>query len=53
LECSVCFENFISPKILPCGHTFCLNCVKRLIGDKTETFPCPTCQQKVQIPKRG
>ncbi|ESO89833.1 hypothetical protein LOTGIDRAFT_145824, partial [Lottia gigantea] len=52
-ECSICFENFKTPKILPCGHTFCIGCIQRLICDKTETFPCPICQQDVKIPEGG
>lgn len=32
MECSVCFERFDQevrrPKVLPCGHTFCLHCLQ-------------------------
>ncbi|ESO92193.1 hypothetical protein LOTGIDRAFT_121286 [Lottia gigantea] len=52
-ECSICYEGFTIPKILPCGHTFCVDCLERYIGDKTETFPCPICQQDVKIPEGG
>jgi hypothetical protein len=34
MECVVCFEMYSSaerrPKILPCGHTFCLSCVQKM-----------------------
>ncbi|ESP05097.1 hypothetical protein LOTGIDRAFT_151894 [Lottia gigantea] len=53
-ECSVCCESFeIAPKFLPCGHTFCLPCIKRCIADKRETFPCPFCRSNVKIPEGG
>ncbi|ESO94371.1 hypothetical protein LOTGIDRAFT_145082, partial [Lottia gigantea] len=52
-ECSICCEGFKTPKFITCGHTFCLGCVETYIGDKTETFPCPICQQDVKIPEGG
>jgi hypothetical protein len=56
LECSVCCEVFKDPRILPCGHTFCLKClqgiVKTAVGRfntnrtsaKIDTKPCPQCR---------
>ncbi|ESP01773.1 hypothetical protein LOTGIDRAFT_139123 [Lottia gigantea] len=52
-ECSICCEDFKTPKFLPCGHTFCLDCIERYIGDKIETFHCPLCGQDVTIPVGG
>jgi NACalpha-BTF3-like transcription factor len=48
-NCSVCFERYsqsVEPKVLPCGHTFCLKCLNRLPTkicplDKT-VIPQPT-----------
>ena len=40
-ECSVCCEQFVSPRILPCKHTFCLSCVNQLTHD--DVIRCPTC----------
>lgn len=31
LECPVCMEKFTDPRILPCGHTFCRQCLERLV----------------------
>ncbi|XP_034242629.1 cell wall protein AWA1-like isoform X2 [Thrips palmi] len=41
MECQVCFEKFNAverrPKVLPCGHTYCLQCLKELPRQR-----CPT-----------
>ena len=29
-KCMVCLEEFLFPKILPCHHTICLECIKKL-----------------------
>ncbi|ESO99843.1 hypothetical protein LOTGIDRAFT_141429, partial [Lottia gigantea] len=52
-ECSICYEGFTKPKFITCGHTFCLDCIERHIGAKTDTFLCPICQQDVKIPEGG
>ncbi|KAK3928889.1 E3 ubiquitin-protein ligase TRIM32 [Frankliniella fusca] len=42
MDCSVCQEDYNEeervPKVLPCGHTVCLQCVRRL-------QQCPTCRR--------
>ena len=59
LDCSVCLESLTTPICLPCGHTFCLQCVTdhahTFRGDPVndETFNCPTCRQTVAIPDEG
>jgi uncharacterized protein YbaR (Trm112 family) len=30
LRCSVCLDDFKDPKVLPCCHTFCKSCLKKL-----------------------
>ena len=30
-ECSICFEQMSLPKVLPCQHTFCLNCLTKTV----------------------
>jgi hypothetical protein len=42
--CSLCFEDFdrenFEPRKLPCCHTFCSQCLERLVSDTT-TIICP------------
>ena len=30
LRCSICLETFKEPKVLPCCHTFCKECLSKL-----------------------
>ena len=41
LICAICFSIPLKPKLLPCEHVFCANCINRAL----ETQPsCPTCR---------
>ncbi|XP_069192262.1 uncharacterized protein [Procambarus clarkii] len=45
-ECSVCFNNYddnqLRPRTLPCGHTFCSQCIDNAI--KNGQLTCPSCR---------
>ncbi|XP_025080974.1 E3 ubiquitin-protein ligase Midline-1-like [Pomacea canaliculata] len=41
-ECAVCTNDFTTPKILPCGHLLCLECVMSWIKSKYDAG-CPLC----------
>ena len=30
LTCGVCLDHYTDPKMLPCGHIFCLKCIQLL-----------------------
>ncbi|XP_067686002.1 tripartite motif-containing protein 2-like [Haliotis asinina] len=53
--CSICLEEYINPKLLPCFHTFCLECLEQHAGRTTTSghFPCPQCRNNVKIPAKG
>lgn len=49
-ECPVCLETVDNPKTLPCLHSFCLNCLKKIPVDE-EMIDCPVCRTSVLIPE--
>ncbi|CAH1250617.1 USP7 [Branchiostoma lanceolatum] len=55
LECTICLEPFKDPKVLPCLHTFCEDCLKKFVAqDKVKNkFLCPTCRTETVLPKGG
>ena len=51
LSCNICYQNFEKdtdkePKIMECGETLCLNCIKNIKKDK-DHFTCPICQKDI------
>ena len=54
-KCSICTLKFDLrkhvPKNLPCGHVFCVVCVKLLV--KGNNVPCPNCKELHSLPSRG
>ena len=54
-ECCVCIEVMRDPRVLPCQHTFCLQCLVNCGSDKQpgNRIPCPLCRTKFTIPADG
>ncbi|XP_002735174.1 E3 ubiquitin-protein ligase TRIM71-like [Saccoglossus kowalevskii] len=44
LTCPVCFERYKQPKLLPCQHSFCEQCLVEWT-DKHGRLECPNCRQ--------
>ena len=51
LECPICFQRMSAPKMLPCQHTFCLECTKKVATKKQ--VQCALCQRKHKLPVNG
>ena len=54
-ECPLCLESFTDSRVLPCIHTFCLQCIKSHGSDKKpgDKISCPLCREKFTIPEGG
>ena len=65
LECGICCEHYgsylLTPRILPCGHTFCEGCLTGVAtqsetedaADGHQTMACPSCSVLMEVPKEG
>uniref|UniRef100_A0A6B2LT56 RING-type domain-containing protein n=1 Tax=Arcella intermedia TaxID=1963864 RepID=A0A6B2LT56_9EUKA len=50
MECGVCFDQLEDPRVLPCGHTFCLKCLQQLRNQTRPKCRC-TLPPVHQLPK--
>ena len=50
-----CSNLFKDPRMLPCLHTFCLQCLTKAceIQGAKESLKCPSCDEKVSLPEGG
>ena len=55
VQCPICQEDIKDPRLLPCIHSFCLECLQRYCRDKLpgDDVPCPVCRSGFQIPING
>ena len=53
--CHLCSKPFDDPRILPCLHSFCLQCLHHEIekSGSQKKFQCPICEQNTSIPVGG
>uniref|UniRef100_A0A5F8GAQ4 Tripartite motif-containing protein 59 n=1 Tax=Monodelphis domestica TaxID=13616 RepID=A0A5F8GAQ4_MONDO len=62
LTCSICYSIFEDPRVLPCSHTFCRNCLENILQASGNFYvrralriplTCPNCRRTVEIPPPG
>ena len=53
ITCPVCQEHFRDPKILPCLHYYCKECVRQLAlrAGLNRPFACPECRRGTVLPR--
>ena len=54
-ECSICTEVYTDPRVLPCGHTYCLKCIESMSKEKEpgDEVACPLCRKEFTLPTNG
>ncbi|KAM4771125.1 tripartite motif-containing protein 59 [Rhinophrynus dorsalis] len=61
LTCSICYNIFDDPRILPCSHTFCKNCLENVIRSSDGyiwrpsimRLKCPSCRNISELSTSG
>ena len=55
VTCAVCQEHYTDPKILPCLHYYCKQCILRLAlrTGKNKPFSCPERRKVTTLPEGG
>ena len=56
ITCPICLEHFTNPKVLPCLHSFCLQCLQSVpivLVEGNHSLPCPTCRTSCPVPDNG
>eukprot|EP00466_Bigelowiella_natans_P003262 jgi/Bigna1/86790/estExt_fgenesh1_pg.C_130250 len=46
-SCPICFETMAYPIKTPCGHIFCLSCMKDM-AKRPKFYKCPTCTRDLK-----
>ena len=47
MECVLCTERYRDPRLLLCGHHFCIVCLEKVV--KVGSLTCPTCRYVTQV----
>ena len=51
LSCAICYELYKKPKYLPCYHSYCEECLVKLVAQSNIT--CPECRKTSVVPSGG
>lgn len=51
LKCQHCFHFYSDPRVLPCFHTFCRQCID--VDETGDTITCPLCRKEFPSAEDG
>ena len=54
--CAICSDRYNDPRMLPCAHGFCKDCIDSLpveLENGQQVVKCPTCQKPTQLSDAG
>ena len=53
ITCAICHEHYTDPKVLPCCHYYCKQCLHQLTLRKgaDKPFSCPECRKDTTLPE--
>lgn len=49
-SCELCSRHFTDPRMLPCLHSFCFECLFKHFDSKKSGYSCPTCKEVFEVP---
>ncbi len=49
-NCSICQDIYRHPKVVSCGHSFCVECLQEWAPRDTFNTSCPVCNKQIGIP---
>uniref|UniRef100_A0A914VIR5 RING-type domain-containing protein n=1 Tax=Plectus sambesii TaxID=2011161 RepID=A0A914VIR5_9BILA len=47
LNCSICQQRMTEPRTLPCMHSACVTCLKKVANLTEKTITCASCQRRI------
>lgn len=49
-SCKLCSKHFSDPRMLPCLHSFCYDCLVKHFDSVKSEYACPQCSEMFEIP---
>ena len=55
ITCTICHDHYTEPKVLPCCHYYCKQCLHQLTLREGlgKPFSCPECRKDTTLPEGG
>ncbi len=55
VTCGICHDSYKEPKLLPCCHYYCKQCILTLSSRyrPNQPFPCPDCREPTLLPNNN